>query len=278
MGNECEQYGELELRQDLFTLDDGSVLSVDGMASLYNRYDRTPTFQGENGSARMPQMYAQWSNMPSLNGGSLWAGRRYYKRNDIHISDFYYWNQSATGGGIEDVLIGGLKYSYAFSRKDNLYQKDPVNRHDFNVAGFKANPGGELEFGLSFIDRADRRDAHRGWALTAQHVQQDFLGGKNKLALQYGEGPGTGLGYTGDTGLDDSNKSYRLVEFFSIGRSRHVSAGRCKRCTRRTSTPMVLTRTGCRWGFARHTPSPISSSWWLNWAMTRFRPAMELAS
>jgi len=99
LGNECEQYAELELRQDLYTLDDGSVLSVDGMASLYNRYDRNLTFQGENGSARMPQMYAQWSNLPSLNGGSLWAGRRYYKRNDIHISDFYYWNQSAPAAG-----------------------------------------------------------------------------------------------------------------------------------------------------------------------------------
>ncbi|MBN3864444.1 carbohydrate porin, partial [Pseudomonas frederiksbergensis] len=97
LGNECEQYAELELRQDLFTLDDGSVLSVDGMASLYNQYDRSLTFNGDNGSVRMPQLYAQWSNMPSLNGGSLWAGRRYYKRNDIHISDFYYWNQSATG-------------------------------------------------------------------------------------------------------------------------------------------------------------------------------------
>ncbi len=125
LGNECEQYAELELRQDLFTLDDGSVLSVDAMASLYNKYDRELKFQGENnGSARMPQMYAQWSNMPSLNGGSLWAGRRYYKRNDIHISDFYYWNQSATGGGIEDVLIGDLKYSYALSRKDNLYRRN----------------------------------------------------------------------------------------------------------------------------------------------------------
>jgi len=100
LGNECEQYAELELRQDLLTLDDGSVLSVDAMASLYNKYDRALKFQGENnGSARMPQMYAQWSNLPSLNGGSLWAGRRYYKRNDIHISDFYYWNQSAPVAG-----------------------------------------------------------------------------------------------------------------------------------------------------------------------------------
>jgi maltoporin len=214
LGNECEQYAELELRQDVYSFDDGSVLSVDGMASLYNQYDRQLTFQGDNGSARLPQLYAQWSNLPSLNGGSLWAGRRYYKRNDIHISDFYYWNQSATGGGIEDVLIGDLKYSYALSRKDNLYQKEYATRHDFNVAGFKTNPGGELELGLSYIEQAGGRDTHSGWALTAQHVQAAFLGGKNKFALQYGEGPGTGLGYTGNTALERSSKSYRAVEFF----------------------------------------------------------------
>lgn len=214
LGNECEQYAELELRQDLYSLDDGSVLSVDAMASLHNQYDRSLTFQGENGSARMPQLYAQWSKLPSLNGGSLWAGRRYYKRNDIHISDFYYWNQSATGVGIEDVLIDGLKYSYAFSRKDNLYQKQPLSRHDFNVGGFTSNAGGELELGLSYLDKPSRSGAHNGWAVTVQHVQKAFLGGQNKLALQYGEGPGTGLGYSGDTYLDRDNKSYRLVEFF----------------------------------------------------------------
>ena len=214
LGNECEQYAELELRQDLYTLDDGSVLSVDGMASFYNQYNRQLTFQGDNGSVRMPQLYAQWSNVPSLNGGSLWAGRRYYKRNDIHISDFYYWNQSATGGGIEDVLIGGLKYSYALSRKDSLYQEDYVTRHDFNVAGFNTNPDGALEFGLTYLDKPQRTDAHSGWAITAQHVQSAFLGAQNKFAVQYGEGSGTGLGYTGNTKLDNSSKRYRIVEFF----------------------------------------------------------------
>ena len=214
LGNECEQYAELELRQDVYSFDDGSVLSVDGMASLYNQYDRQLTFQGDNGSARLPQLYAQWSNLPGLNGGSLWAGRRYYKRNDIHISDFYYWNQSATGAGIEDVLIGGLKYSYALSRKDNLYQENYVTRHDFNVDGFNTNPGGELELGLSYLNKPERTDAHSGWAITAQHVQSEFLGGKNKFAVQYGEGSGTGLGYTGDFRLDNSSKRYRIVEFF----------------------------------------------------------------
>src|SRR5690606_36608313 len=36
LGNECEHYAELDLRQDLFTFDDGSVLSVEAMAALYN--------------------------------------------------------------------------------------------------------------------------------------------------------------------------------------------------------------------------------------------------
>ncbi len=214
LGNECEQYAELDLRQDLYTFADGSVLSLEGMAALYNQYGHTPEFTGDHGWARMVQAYAEWSKVPALHNGSLWAGRRFYKRNDIHISDFYYWNQSATGAGVEDMKIGGLKYSYAFSRKDSVFQKDYINRHDFNVGGFDSNPGGELEFGVSYIDKPDSEDAHSGWAVTAQHKQDGFLGGSNTLALQYGEGPGTGLGYTGDVTLDDSAKSWRVVEYF----------------------------------------------------------------
>ncbi|WP_313282267.1 maltoporin [Stutzerimonas balearica] len=214
LGNECEQYAELDLRQDLFTFADGSVLSLEGMAALYNGYGHTPEFTGDHGWARMVQAYAEWSKVPALNNGSLWAGRRFYKRNDIHISDFYYWNQSATGAGIEDFEYGGLKYSYAFSRKDNVFQKNYVNRHDFNVGGFDSNPGGELEFGVSYIDKPDRTDAHSGWAVTVQHKQDGFLGGGNTFAVQYGRGPGTGLGYTGDVTLDNSAKSWRVVEYF----------------------------------------------------------------
>ncbi len=272
LGNECEQYAELELRQDLLTFDDGSVLSVDAMASLYNKYDRALKFQGENnGSARMPQMYAQWSNLPSLNGGSLWAGRRYYKRNDIHISDFYYWNQSATGGGIEDVLIGGLKYSYALSRKDNLYQKEYATRHDFNVAGFKTNPGGELELGLSYIAKAGGRDTNSGWALTAQHVQAAFLGGKNKFALQYGEGPGTGLGYTGNTTLDKSSKSYRAVEFFDWQVTPRFG-GQIEAVYQKDVRPGARTRTGCRSVCVLRMRLVSNSNWSLSWGTIRSRP------
>lgn len=214
LGNECEQYSELGLTHDLATFDDGSVLSIEGMAALYNLYDRSPRFQGDDGWARLIQSYVSWSNIPSLYNGSVWAGRRFYKRNDIHINDFYYWNQSATGLGVEDMEINGLKYSYAFSRKDNYFQDRYISRHDFNVGGFDTNPGGELEVGISYIDEPDGDGENSGWSLTLQHEQADFLGGKNTFAVQYGRGPGTGLGYTGDTSLSSNDSSWRVVEYF----------------------------------------------------------------
>lgn len=214
LGNECEQYIELDLRQDLLALDDGSVISVEGMAQLYNQYGHSLKFADDYGFTRMSQLYAEWSKMPALNGGSFWAGRRYYKRNDIHISDYYYWNQSGTGFGFDSVPIGDLKYSYVFSRKDNQDQKRYITRQDFNVAGFNTNPGGELEFGLNTISKPNGDDAHGGWSVSAQHKQKEFFGGVNTFALQYGRGPGSALGYTGDTSLDQDNKTWRVVEFF----------------------------------------------------------------
>lgn len=214
LGNECEQYAELGARQDVAALADGSSLGVYGMVSLYNAYDQSLSFNGDNGRTRLPQAYAYWRGADALNGGSLWVGRRYYKRRHIEITDFFYWNQSATGFGLDEAGIGGLKYSYVFSRKDDVEQARHVTRHDFNVGGIAANPNGELELGVSYIDAPSLPDAHHGVYLGAQHVQSIGSGTKNTLALQYGVGPGTGLGYTGDVTLDQDNRRWRVVDYF----------------------------------------------------------------
>lgn len=213
-GNECEQYAEVGLRQTLHTLDDNSTLDVYGMAGFYNPYDRKPTFnESSDGWVRLPQIYAEWNNASLLNGGSLWVGRRYYNRKDIHISDFVYWNQSATGFGLDRVKIGDLFYSYVYSRKDSLWQTKAITRQDFNIAGFQTNSGGEVEVGVNYVSKPDTiENSHSGWSASVQHVQKIASAGKNKLAFQYGQGPGTGLGLTGDPTLDSQATSYRVVE------------------------------------------------------------------
>jgi len=207
LGNECEQYGELAASQNLLTLSDNSKININAMAAFYNQYGQALTFNGENGFTRLPQIYLDWTNVSFLNGGNFWVGRRYYNRNDINMSDFFYWNQSGTGFGIDDYKVNDLSLSYVFSRKDNLFQKEYINRHDFTVKGIELNSTNKLNTGLSIVD-----GDHTGWALTLQNVTSNVLNGKNTVALQYGEGAGMGLSYTGNPELDRDNSSLRFIE------------------------------------------------------------------
>lgn len=207
LGNECEQYAELFAKQNLIKLKDNSELSINGMLQFYNQYGQTLSFNDDNGFARLNQIYLDWRNVSYLNGANLWAGRRFYNRSDIHMSDLFYWNQSGTGFGIDDYKINDLSFSYVFSRKDNVFQKSYVNRHDLTVKGFEWTPKNKLNTGLSLID-ADQL----GWSLTVQNITSDVLNGKNTLVLQYGEGAGVGLSYTGDPTLERDNTSLRFIE------------------------------------------------------------------
>ena len=46
----------------------------------------------------------------------LWAGKRFYQRHDIHMNDFYYWDISGPGAGVENIDLGFGKLSVAATR------------------------------------------------------------------------------------------------------------------------------------------------------------------
>lgn len=213
LGNECEVYGELLLGNTLHQASDGAQVRAYAMASMASRgagiealADGSPRFGLEQG-------YIAAEKLAALRGASVWLGRRYYKREDVHINDFFYWNPSGIGAGVEDYAIGELKLSYALLREDSARQATMATRHDLQLRGMAVNPGGELQAGLSLIDKPGAGPAlHAGWALTGQHVQQHRFGGWNKFALQYGVGPGTGLGQTGELAGGVDARRARLVE------------------------------------------------------------------
>lgn len=207
LGNECEQYGELTAKQNLISLKDNSTISINGMLQLYNQYGKSLSFSGEDGFTRLNQIYLNWENISYLNGANIWAGRRYYNRNDINMSDFYYWNQSATGFGIDDYKINGLSLSYAFSRKDNVFQEKYINRHDVTVKDIDINKNNKLNVRVSIVDTE-----HTGWDFTVQNVTTNVFNGKNTFVVQYGEGSGTGLSYTGSPDADRDDSSFRVID------------------------------------------------------------------
>ncbi|WP_032015632.1 carbohydrate porin, partial [Acinetobacter baumannii] len=136
--------------QELYKFKDNSTVALKGTLALLQDFGDDKDFSGNN-YAKWAEAYLMWNNISYLNGANVWAGRRFYNRNDIHISDFYYWNQSATGFGIDNFKYNDLYYSYVFSRKDDVFQDKPVNRHDITVSGFNTNPNGTLSVGVSYI-------------------------------------------------------------------------------------------------------------------------------
>ena len=112
LGNECETYAELKLGQELWKEGDKSFYFDTNLAyAVSQRSDfesvdpgfREVNVQGKN--------LIEW-----LPGSTLWAGKRFYQRHDVHMIDFYYWDISGPGAGLENVDLGFGKLSMAVTR------------------------------------------------------------------------------------------------------------------------------------------------------------------
>jgi maltoporin len=218
LGNEAENYGELTFGKnfyapDLFSLEPtlrpdgtptGPIARVQTTISIYNPYASGDTSFG------LPEAFASignvWDNQPSM---KFWAGNRYYRRQDINISDFFYYNMSGSGGGAEDFALPFGKMAFAWignassSGFSDLPQPDANNKAGFSKANYDLRlydvpvPLGKGEFGVVYARSDSGLDAvghsapnSDGVAFTFVQTADGFLSedGLNKFSLQYGTG------------------------------------------------------------------------------------------
>ncbi|AIU71370.1 maltoporin [Hafnia alvei FB1] len=201
LGNECETYAELKLGQELWKDGDKSFYFDTNVAysvQQTNDWEATdPAFREANIQAKN---VIEWAP-----GSTLWAGKRFYQRHDVHMIDFYYWDISGPGAGLENIDLGFGKLSIAATRNtetggSNSFSsqqqrdlvKDTANDvYDVRLAGLETNPGGTLELGFDY-GRSNLTDGyHRakdaskdGVMLTAEHTQAIYSG-FNKFVVQY---------------------------------------------------------------------------------------------
>jgi len=215
LGNEFDQDGEFLFRQDLARLGDGSIISLQAGGEITYPYG-VGHFGKKEGDPRLTQSNLIWRNVPWLRGGAFTAGRTLYvKNNNVHIYDFDTRDLSGLGIGIQDVPLGPVKATWTLTRQDNLEQEDYVTRNNLLFEGFEVNGNGFLDFGLTHIARdKDLEDTNSGWSASLQHRQLFSDTEKNLFIVQYGEGPGTNLGLTGDTSLNRDNTSWRLIDAY----------------------------------------------------------------
>ncbi|MGN0902935.1 MAG: carbohydrate porin, partial [Succinivibrio sp.] len=115
LGNENDTFMEFGLGTDIIQVNDVTY-SVFGM--ITHGGDGNEVDWNTNLACR--QAYA---SATGLLGGDdqLWIGKKYYKREDVHIADFYYYNIQGTGVGFENVSLGSGKINLAWTRNDMSY-------------------------------------------------------------------------------------------------------------------------------------------------------------
>ena len=237
LGNECETYAELKLGQEVwkegdkrFYFDTNVAYSV----SQQNDWESTsPAFREAN---------VQGKNLIDwLPGSTIWAGKRFYQRHDVHMIDFYYWDISGPGAGLENIDVGFGKLSLAATRSsesggsatfadrdalgnrvyDNIVPNDVF---DVRLAQMEINPGGTLELGVDYghTNVPDnyylQPDASKdGWMFTAEHTQS-ILKGYNKFVLQYATDAMTsnGKGVPQGGSINNDGSMWRVLDHGAV--------------------------------------------------------------
>jgi len=269
LGNEAENYGEVMLAKNfyvpnLFGIEaqqrpdetpTGPIARVETMISVYNPYQNLLSSSGT--SFGLPELFASIGNVvPAQPSMKFWAGSRYYRRQDIHISDFFFYNMSGTGAGIEDLVLPFGKVSVAWigaassSGFSDVPLPDANNKAGFSKANWDVSlndiplPLGKGELGMVYarqdsgLDASGRSaPASDGGAITFIHTAEKFISpdGANKFSLQFGNGPAKTFtsGYetfnltNGVFIRPDSRSSWRFraTEHFTADINEHFSVG-----------------------------------------------------
>ena len=223
LGNECTNYGELQFDQVMYKDKSGVEFKYVAMLGY-----EVPADQDFETSAIAIRQNWIGATIPQWGGLTAWIGKRYYHRNDVHIIDFFYWDPSGPGAGVENIDLSGYgKLAIAVLQTARSNSGSTIWRPDIRVETIPFFGFGNLDVGLSLYYTSDREDAGDDrqslspW-VTIQH-NMNILGGANKLAFQYGTGSAAPLnGYPGGGSPSDS-KQWRIVEHLMFQPSAKLS-------------------------------------------------------
>jgi maltoporin len=205
LGNECDNYAEAEM-----ALPFGDPNGVWAKYHLMFAYKTKGAGDYEAVNAGTDTEIASRQNYFEAGGffdkgafedAKLWIGKRYYNRHDIHINDYYYWDNSGNGAGIEGIKVGPMKTAFAYLQTGGNNQgstssatNNPlgVKRYSLRAYDIDVNQGGKLEAELVSLNGSTAFGGNTGSGnvLFVEHTQSGFLGGYNKLAVIVGNGLG----------------------------------------------------------------------------------------
>ncbi|MDC5705930.1 carbohydrate porin [Vibrio europaeus] len=214
LGDEVDTYAEIALGKEVYNQNDVAFSvhtrfayaskegNVDRQGNSMQRVGDGGPWDSGNTSLREAFVKADYADY------TIWGGKRFYQRKDIHILDFYYLNNSGYGAGIENIDTGFGNFSAAVTMSSEDWQDDYSNGYkddnwrrsykgDFRLSGIQANENGSIDLALivgtaSLSEGQEKTVSNKsltdntGALATIEHTQGNFFGGFNKVIFQYG--------------------------------------------------------------------------------------------
>jgi maltoporin len=189
--------------------------------------------QDEGGQWALRQSWIG-ATMPQWGNTTWWAGKRYYHRNDIHVIDFYYWDVSGYGAGVENIDTGFGKLQIAVLQNNFSDKRRTIWRPDVRLEAIPLGGFGSLDLGVSlfYTSTQDELKVESPAAVddemtaspwfTIQH-NLPMLGGVNKLAFQYGMGSAAPMSPYPGAGATSDAQQWRIVDHLMYEPTANIS-------------------------------------------------------
>jgi maltoporin len=210
LGNEADTYGEMIFVNNWINPNHESDKAWMKTEVLVQANTTQSANFASTDQFRFREAFIQVGNVLASNpSADFWAGERYYRRLNIDIDDFYYLDMSGYGGGVENlnVGIGQLAVSYLGGAKEDLvtangtYAKSNIDARLYDIKTRAGDLGVWFDYAFSkggMLANGQTVPSTSGWAIGLGHTRQEWLGGYNRVSLQYGVGNAANF----STGID----------------------------------------------------------------------------
>jgi maltoporin len=200
LGNEVDTYGEMIFVNNWINPNHESDKAWMKTEVLVQANTTQSSNFASNDQFRFREAFIQVGNVLASNpSADFWAGERYYRRLNIDINDFYFLDMSGYGGGVENlnVGVGQVAVSYLGGAKDDLitdngkYAKSNIDARLYGVKTRVGELGVWFDYAFSkggTLANGQNVPSSAGWAIGLGHTRQEWLGGYNRVSLQYGVG------------------------------------------------------------------------------------------
>ena len=221
LADECDTYAEIGIGQEVFA-QEGKSFRIDSMISYdtglqgndYQAFTGAEDVSGvlvseddgsvevsrqssdpyRGGAVALRQLYVSGKGVVELfPGATIWAGKRYYQRHDIHQLDLFYVNNSGYGGGIENIQLGAGKFSIAWLNFDKKEDADNIVQNNKLDVRYAFPIGSNNLTLVGIYGKADLTDQQEAAGISdddgmffSAELASEFMSGFNKFVVQYG--------------------------------------------------------------------------------------------